>query len=103
MVSLVVSLSKSASVSPALLSDGWTWVLLKLPLRWSAVSEDRVWAGNRYAATSTNPATRTVNEGRHGTRPATEVSALPICQAVRTKPTLHATNERALKPTVNRV
>src|SRR4051812_22794870 len=98
MLSLVVSLSKRESVLPA--PPGWIWVLLKLELRWSAVSEERVRAGSTYAATSTNPTISTVNGGRHGAR--SETVPLPICHAVKTKLTPHATSERALKSTVNR-
>src|SRR5919112_3261428 len=126
-VSLLVSAPKSASVSlpapppaalPAPLPEGWAWMLLKLALRWSAVPEERVRAGKAYAATSTNTATRTVNEGRHpallaepelepGLEPglATAVAlfegVLPIRQAATRKPTLQATNEMAFKATVN--
>jgi hypothetical protein len=93
-------------------------MLLKLALRWSAVPEERARAGKAYAATSTNPATKTVNEGRHppllaepglesglesGLETAValfEVVAVPIRQAATRKPTAQATNEMAFKATV---
>jgi len=85
-------------------------MLLKLALRWSAVPEERVRAGKAYAATSTNTATRTVNEGFHPPLlaepglatavPLFEV-AVPIRQVAKRKPTAQATNEMAFKATVN--
>src|SRR5919205_1317926 len=98
MVSRLVSVPKSASVSP--LPDVWVGVLLKLAVRWLAMSEESVRAGSAYAPTSTSAATSKVNDGRHGTtRPP--MLPLPIRHAVRMMPTAHATAEMALKIAVN--
>src|SRR5215213_3416450 len=77
---------------------------------WSAVPEERVRAGKAYAATSTNPATRTVNEGRHpallaesglATAVALFEVDVPIRQAATRKSTAQTTNEMAFHATLN--